>query len=199
MEQWASLSPPHTHKLRHTCRYRCIHTFFLSLSLSYTHIHTVYSIKIKWTVWKHKAQQASLVSYFRWWFKADHTTTGREAAEQEAKTEARPQSAAAAFCQPATASFFSVCPFVCVYFSLSPPLAEDEWVMLYRRPGDGIHAAIGDRHTTNRRSAVFEVPHYSQVTSPQFSNTVGQTGRKNGGNGQIFFAVVCSTIQKMCA
>lgn len=94
--------------------------------------------------------------------------------------------------------FFSVCPFVCVYFSLSPPLAEDEWVMLYRRPGDGIHAAIGDRHTTNRRSAVFEVPHYSQVTSPQFSNTVGQTGRKWGKRKDFFCCRLLYNSENVC-
>lgn len=35
-------------------------------SHSLTHSHTQsYSIKIEWTVWKHKAQEASLVSYFK--------------------------------------------------------------------------------------------------------------------------------------
>lgn len=101
--------------------------FSFSLFLSYTHIHTVYSIKIKWTVWKHKAQQASLVSYFRWWFKADHTTTGREAAEQEAKTEARPQSAAAAFCQPATLLLF-FCLSICLRLFFFVPTTSGRWM-----------------------------------------------------------------------
>lgn len=38
--------------------------YLLSHTLSLTHTQS-YSIKIEWTVWKHKAQQASLVSYFK--------------------------------------------------------------------------------------------------------------------------------------
>lgn len=120
-------SLPHTHTNSDTHAGIDAYTLFFFLSLSYTHIHTIYSIKIKWTVWKHKAQQASLVSYFRWWFKADHTTTGREAAEQEAKTEAQPQSAAAAFCQPATLLLF-FCLSICLRLFFFVPTTSGRWM-----------------------------------------------------------------------
>lgn len=146
---------------------------FRSSSLLLTHTHTrIYSITIKWTVWKHKAQQASLVSYIGWWFKAEHTTEGREAEEQEANR------------WPTTSSFLLLCFcffFFFIYFSLSPQLAEDEWVMLYWRPGS-IHAAIGDRQT-HWRSAVSHITH----KSPHLSFPALQDKLVTNGAGELRF------------
>ena len=122
------LSPARRHTDPHTPAGTNTHTH--THAHARTHTHTLYSIK--WTVWKHKAQQASLVSYFRQGFqsvKAYHKSPFREY-WQSSRPTSKPTSAVAHF---TSLSVYFDMPveqwhIFLLGFFWSP--AEDEWLML---------------------------------------------------------------------